>query len=142
MSVISNTPFRGKQELSSSAFACNWNKGQRSNTSKISATVHHHVVNHGLDNVNQLATQCRDAKPVRIRRPCSDKPLWLSLHGSLSSSEAQPFSRPLVQCIMIRPAIEVGWHDILLARQSGYLRTMIDGVVDGLDQHDDDRSII
>ena len=29
-----------------------------------------------------------------------------------------------------------------MAQQSGYLRTMIDGVVDGLDQHDDDRSII
>ena len=44
--------------------------------------------------------------------------------------------------IMICPAIEVGWLDILLAQQSGYLRTMIDGVVDGLDQHDDDRSLI
>ncbi len=44
--------------------------------------------------------------------------------------------------IIIRPAIEVGWLDILLAQQRGYLRTMIDGVVDGLDQHDDDRSII
>src|SRR5213082_3579095 len=44
--------------------------------------------------------------------------------------------------IIIRPAIEFGWLDILLAQQSGYLRTMIDGVVDGLDQHDDDRSII
>ncbi len=44
--------------------------------------------------------------------------------------------------IIIRPAIEVGWLDILLAQQRGYLRTMIDGVVDGLDHHDDDRSII
>src|SRR5437879_13213579 len=44
--------------------------------------------------------------------------------------------------IMIGPAIEVGWLDILLAQQSGYLRTMIDGVVDGLDHHNDDRSII
>src|SRR6266852_5076104 len=44
--------------------------------------------------------------------------------------------------IIIRPAIEVGWLDILLAQQSGYLRTMINRVVDGLDQHDDDRSII
>ena len=43
---------------------------------------------------------------------------------------------------MIRPAIEVGWLNILLAQQSGYLRTMIDGVVDGLDQHDDGRSLI
>src|SRR5713101_6716154 len=44
--------------------------------------------------------------------------------------------------IIIRPAIEVGWLDTLLAQQSGYLRTMIDGVVDGLDHHDDGRSII
>ena len=44
--------------------------------------------------------------------------------------------------IMICPAIEVGWLDILLAQQSGYLRTMIDGVVDGLDHHDDGRSLI
>jgi len=29
-----------------------------------------------------------------------------------------------------------------LAQQRGYLRPMIDGVVDGLDQHDDDRSLI
>src|SRR6266487_1282285 len=57
-------------------------------------------------------------------------------------SEAQPLSRPLVHGIIIRPAIEVGWLDILLAQQSGYLRTMIDAMVDGLDQHDDDRSII
>jgi hypothetical protein len=48
----------------------------------------------------------------------------------------------LVHGIIIRPAIEVGWLDILLAQQSGYLRTMINRVVDGLDQHDDDRSII
>src|SRR6266700_3252965 len=57
-------------------------------------------------------------------------------------SEAQPLSRALAHGIIIRPAIEVGWLDILLAQQSGYLRTMIDGVVDGLDHHDDDRSII
>src|SRR6266700_3521574 len=57
-------------------------------------------------------------------------------------SEAQPLSRPFVHGIIIRPAIEVGWLDILLAQQSGYLRMMINGVVDGLDQHDDDRSII
>ena len=44
--------------------------------------------------------------------------------------------------IIIRPAIKVGWLDILLAQQSGDLRTMIDAVVDGLDQHDDDRSLI
>ena len=44
--------------------------------------------------------------------------------------------------IIICPAIEVGWLDILLAQQSGYLRTMIDGVVDGLDHYDDDRGII
>ena len=44
--------------------------------------------------------------------------------------------------IIIRPAIEVGWLDILLAQQSGDLRTMIDGVVDGLDHHDDGRSLI
>ena len=44
--------------------------------------------------------------------------------------------------IIIRPAIEVGWLDILLAQQSGDLRTMIDGVVDGLDHHDDGWSII
>jgi hypothetical protein len=79
------------------------------------------------------AVKCRDANSVQIRRPRS---------GSLSSSEAQPLSRPLVHGTMIRPAIEVGWLDILLAQQSGYLRTMIDGVVDGLDQHDDGRSLI
>jgi hypothetical protein len=44
--------------------------------------------------------------------------------------------------IIIRPAIELGWLDILLAQQSGDLRTMIDGMVDGLDQHDDARSLI
>ncbi len=44
--------------------------------------------------------------------------------------------------IIIRPAIEVGWLDTLLAQQSGYLRTMIDSVVDGLDHHDDGRSLI
>jgi hypothetical protein len=48
----------------------------------------------------------------------------------------------LAHGIIIRPAIEVGWLDILLAQQSGYLRTMIDGVVDCLDQDDDNRSII
>src|SRR3989440_9871762 len=65
------------------------------------------------------------------------------LHSCGSSrSEAQPLSRPLVHGIIIRPAIEVGWLDILLAQQSGYLRPMIDGVVDSLDHHDDDRSII
>src|SRR6266700_5379207 len=57
-------------------------------------------------------------------------------------SESQPLSRPFMHGIMIRPAIEVGWLDTLLAQQSGDLRTMIDGVVDGLDHHDDDRSII
>src|SRR6266581_6563368 len=54
----------------------------------------------------------------------------------------QPLFRPLVHYIIVRPAIEVGWLDILLAQQRGYLRTMIDCVVDGLDHHDDDRSII
>src|SRR6266567_711185 len=44
--------------------------------------------------------------------------------------------------IMIGPAIEVGWLDILLAQQSGYLRTMINGVVNGLDHHNDGRSLI
>src|SRR6266700_5415883 len=57
-------------------------------------------------------------------------------------SEAQPLSRPFTHGIMIRPAIEVGWLDTLLAQQSGDLRTMINGMVDGLDHHDDDRSII
>src|SRR6266699_1300642 len=54
----------------------------------------------------------------------------------------QPLFRPLVHYIIVRPAIEVGWLDIMLAQQRGYMRTMIDGVVDGLDQHDDARSII
>jgi hypothetical protein len=82
---------------------------------------------------SRISSSCSDAKPVWIRRP---------LRGSLSSSEARPLSRPLVHCIIIRPAIEVGWHDILLAQQSAYQRMMIDGVGDGLDQHDDDRSLI
>src|SRR5947209_19367587 len=60
----------------------------------------------------------------------------------LSKSEAQPLSRPFMHGIIIGPAIEVGWLDILLAQQSGDLRTMIDGVVDSLDHHDDGRSII
>ena len=47
-----------------------------------------------------------------------------------------------MHCVIIRPAIEVGRLDILLAQQSGYLRTMIDSVVDGLDYHDDGRSLI
>ena len=51
-------------------------------------------------------------------------------------------SRPLVHGIIIRPAIEVGWLNILLAQQSGYLRAMIDAVVDGLDHHDDSRSLV
>src|SRR6266550_4942945 len=57
-------------------------------------------------------------------------------------SEAQSLSRSFMHGIIIRPAIEVGWLNILLAQQSGDLRTMIDGVVDGLDHHDDGRSII
>ena len=43
---------------------------------------------------------------------------------------------------MISPAIEAGWLDILLREQRGDLRPMINGVVEGLDQHDDDRSVI
>jgi hypothetical protein len=50
--------------------------------------------------------------------------------------------RSLVHCIIIRPAIEVRWLDILLTQQSGYLRTMVDGVVDSLDQHDDNWRVI
>jgi hypothetical protein len=57
-------------------------------------------------------------------------------------AEAQPFSRPLARCIIISPATEAGWLDILLAQQRGYLRTMINRVVEGLDQHDDAPSVI
>ena len=57
-------------------------------------------------------------------------------------SEAQPLSRPFMHGIIIRPAIEVGWLDILLAQQRGDLRTMIDGVVDGLDHYDDSWTFI
>src|SRR5690348_11061982 len=42
----------------------------------------------------------------------------------------------------ICPGIKFGRLNILLAQQRGYLRTMINAVVDGLDQHDEDRSII
>src|SRR5947209_13267604 len=44
--------------------------------------------------------------------------------------------------IIICPGIQFGWLDTLLREQRGYLRTMIDGVVDGLDHHDDGRSLI
>ena len=44
--------------------------------------------------------------------------------------------------IIIRPAIEVGWLDTLLREQRGDLRPMINGVVDGLDHHNDGRSLI
>ena len=54
----------------------------------------------------------------------------------------KPLCRPLVHGIIIRPAIEVVWLDTLLREQGRYLRTMIDGVVDGLDHHDDGRSLI
>ena len=47
-----------------------------------------------------------------------------------------------MQGIIVRPAIEFGWLDTLLAYKSGDLRAMIDGVVDGLDHHDDGRSFI
>ena len=49
---------------------------------------------------------------------------------------------PYMHCIIIPPAIEVRWLDTLLTQQSGYLRTMINGVVDGLDHHDDGRSLV
>src|SRR5947209_14872105 len=71
-----------------------------------------------------------------------DRAILRLIPGWYSAWEAQPLSRPLMHAIIIRPAIELGWLDILLAQQSGYLRTMIDGVVDGLDQHDDGRSLI
>src|SRR5690348_8499074 len=45
-------------------------------------------------------------------------------------------------CVVIGPAIDSWRFDPLLAEQRGDLRAMIDGVVDGLDYHDDDRSII
>src|SRR5947209_11651223 len=54
----------------------------------------------------------------------------------------EPLSRPFTRGIVIRPAIEFSWLNILLRKQCGDLRTMIDGVVDGLDHHDDGRSII
>src|SRR5438309_11581594 len=39
--------------------------------------------------------------------------------------------------IIIRPAVEFGQRDILLAQQSRYLRAMISRMVDGLDQDED-----
>ncbi len=39
----------------------------------------------------------------------------------------------LVHGIIIRPAIEVGRLDTLLSQQRGYLRTMVNAVIDGLD---------
>ena len=60
----------------------------------------------------------------------------------LLCNKDEPLCRPLVHGIIIRPAIEVGWLDTLLREQRGDLRSMIDGVVDGLDHHDDGRSLI
>ena len=48
----------------------------------------------------------------------------------------------LAHGIIKSPAIEAGWLDILLAQQRGYLRTMINRVIEGLDQHDDALSVI
>src|SRR6059058_882343 len=44
--------------------------------------------------------------------------------------------------IIIRPAVEFGQRDILLAQQSRYLRAMISRMVDGLDQDEDGWDII
>ncbi len=48
----------------------------------------------------------------------------------------------LAHGIIIPPAIEHGWLDTLLREQRGDLRTMIDGVVNGLDHYDDGLSVI
>ena len=65
-----------------------------------------------------------------------------TLYESRSSSEAQSLSRLASDSIIISPAIEKGEFDILEREPHGDLRTMLNCVVESLDQDDDAPNVI